>query len=84
MAEEETTIIREITFGLTNSTVDEVIRLLRDMTQTDKIHLTLYLMKYDGFRFSETVELRELVLQKNSDILHLEVHDCFDFLVHFL
>jgi len=67
-----------------NSTVDNVIRLLRDLTPTEKIHLVLEFMNINGFRFSETVELRELILQKKSNIHHLEVFDCLEFFIQFL
>ena len=80
----ENTIIRRISFDRYFPSVDNLITLLRDLKPTEKIHLTLVFMNRAGFRFSETVELRELILQKNSNIHHLVVFNCFEFLIQFL
>ena len=82
MAEETT--IRRLRLGWYSSTVDEMMRQLRNLTPTEKIHLILSFRNHDGFRFSETVELRELILEKKSNIHRLVVVDGFDFLIQFL
>jgi len=83
---EETTIIREIYLGPFHgsSTIDEVIRMLRGLIPTKKIHLTLMFMNIEGFRFSETVELRELAFEKKSQIHRLDVYNELNFFVPFL
>ena len=57
MAEEETTIIREIIVSPfhSSSTIDEWIRMFRNLTPTEKINLTLKFVDRSGFSFSETV-----------------------------
>jgi len=82
---EETTTIRQIILGqcMVGSTINRVIRLLRDLAPTEEIYLALMFTNNDGFRLSEAVELRELVLEKKSQIQHLEVYNCFEIFVKF-
>ena len=63
--------IRRITLGRTYSTVEEVIRLLQNLTPQEKIHLIFFCYGDDGYILNTT--LLELIPEKYNNIHNFEV-----------